>query len=343
MKKRFVICCLFLSQLFYSCSTDVNIYADYKEVPVIYGVLDAGSDTNYIKITRSFYVQGDPYESALDPDSSNYPGKLDVRLIEYCNSDSVLEIILYTITIHDKMDGVFYAPLQKLYYTAERLALNQKNKNYSYRLCVVFADGTVTTKADIVGNDSFDVQSLGVNFSKQYFGAVPRRFLFHPATNASYYDVYFAFNFKEQRGLDADSVPRRVQWHVGTYSEFELSTHMENNCYVFYYRPEVFWEVLDGFLGNDTVAGNGLRRFFGDYPIDVIITAGGSKLDQYVHTSDAMIGSSQGDSDFSLINGGYGVFSSRFTVRHAVGFGGETVPDLLAERRWGFKFIGGRE
>ena len=118
-----------LMAFFASCSTDVNIYADYKEFPIVYGVLDVNADTNFIKITRSFYVQGDPYESALNPDSSNYSGKLDARIVEYCNGDSVREFILDTITIRDKSEGLFYAPLQKMYYTTERLPMKTDTKN----------------------------------------------------------------------------------------------------------------------------------------------------------------------------------------------------------------------
>jgi hypothetical protein len=99
---------------------------------------------------------------------------------------------------------------------------------------------------------------------------------------------------------------------------------------------------LEKFIGDDTVANDSLKRFFGDYPVDVIITAGGDKLNQYVHASEALLEPGLGESDLSPMNGGYGVFSSRFTVSHAVGLGGETVPDLLAEDRWGFKFIGGK-
>lgn len=343
MKNKFSLFFVLVCVLLASCSTDVDLYAEYKQVPIVYGLLDANADTNFIKITRSYYVQGDPYEMALNPDSSNYPGKLDVRLVEYCNGDSIREIIFDTITIHDKMQGVFYAPSQKLYYTTERFPLNNRNQKYSYLLKVVLPDGTLITRTDLVGDSGFDVQSLGVNFSKAYFGAASRRFLFHPAINAAFYDVYFAFNFKEQREPDGDSVPRTMQWYIGTYVDYELSHFMEGDCYVFHYRPESFFAELESFIGADTLkAGVYLKRFFGDYPVDVIIAAGGDKLSQYVHTSDALVGATQVSNDFALINGGNGVFSSRMTIRHAVGLGGETVPDLLAERKYGFKFIGGK-
>ncbi|MCR5660451.1 MAG: hypothetical protein K6G25_14140 [Bacteroidales bacterium] len=340
MKKVSIVFFLSFMALFFSCSSDIDLYADYKEVPIIYGLLDATADTNFVKITRAFYVQGDAYQIALNPDSSNYPGKLDARLVEYCNGDSIREILLDTITLHNKEQGIFYAPSQKLYYTTESLCMNGTNNKYSYRLKIVFGDHTLVTEADMVGNGGFDVQSLAVNFSKEYFNSIPRRFLFRPAINAGFYQVSMAFTFLEQRTPDSDSISRTMYWDLGYWNESALSTHTDEGYYVFYYRPEVFYEMLHEFIGGDTMV-TGLRRYITDYPVEVCITAGGEKLRQYAYNNNTSNGFSQGDTEFSLIDGSYGVFSSRMTIRHAVRLAGETVPELVAERKWGFKFIGG--
>ena len=342
MKRLYIFLCLPLAALFFACSTDVDLYADYKDVPVIYGLLDARADTNFVKISRAFSVEGDAYQSALNPDSSDYPGKLDARIIEYCNGDSLREIILDTITIHNKKQGVFYTPNQKLYYTTEPLHLNNNKDHYSYRLKVVLPDRTLTTKADIVGNNGFGVQSLAVNFSKEYFGAVSRQFLFHPATNGGVYQISMAFTFLEQRTPEDDSVPRTMYWDIGIFPEDYFSHHTDGDAYVFPYRPETFYEHLQEFIGGDTAIA-GLRRYISDYPVEVTITAGGERLRQYIYNNDESSGFVLGDPEFSLIDGGYGVFSSRTTVRQSVRLGGETVPDLVAMTNWGFKFMGGRE
>ena len=342
MKRLSIILCLPLVVLFYSCSTDVNLYADYKEIPIIYGVLDAGADTNYVKITRVMSVQGDSYQVAANPDSSNYPGKLDVRIVEYCNGDSLREIILDTITIHNKEQGIFYAPDQKLYYTTEKLNLNSKKEKYSYRLKVALPDRTLTTKTDMVGDNGFGIQSLAVNFSKEYFGMVSRQFLFHPTINAKFYQISMAFTFLEQRTPDDDSVPRTMYWDVGIYPLDYFSLHMEGDAFVFPYRPETFYEHLTEFIGGDT-AIVGLKRYIGDYPVEVVIAAGDEKLRQYIYNNDLSSGFVMGDPEFSLIDGGCGVFATRSTIRQSVRLGGETVPDLVSMTNWGFKFIGGRE
>lgn len=342
MSKNLWVLLLVCVASFSACTTDIDLYADYKEMPVIYGLLDANADTNYVKITRIMSVQGDAYQVASNPDSSDYPGKLDVRIVEYRNGDSLREIVLDSITIHDKEQGVFYAPDQKLYYTTEKLKINTPKSNYSYRLKVALPDRTLTTKADIVGNNGFDVQSLAVNFSKQYFGLSPRKFLFHPAINANLYQVSMAFTYLEQRTPDGDSVPRTMLWNVGSFPDDYFMYSMEGDCYVFPYMPETFYEKLVEFIGGDT-AVVGLKRYIGDYPVEVIITAGGEHLKQYYDYNNASSGFVLGDPEFSLIEGGYGVFSSRMTLRKTVRLGGETVPDLLSMTNYGFKFIGGQD
>ncbi len=340
MKKLFTLLFLPLTALFYACSTDIDFYAEYEEKPVIYGLLDSNADTNYIKITRTFSVRGDAYLTATNPDSSDYPGKLDVRMIEYCNGDSIREIVFDTITIHNKEQGVFYAPHQKLYYTTEPLGINRNGKEYSYRLSVVLPDRTLTSETKMAGDKYFNVQSLGMNFSKEYFGK-NRPFLYRPAPNAGIYHVTINFTYLEQRTPDGDSVPRTMSWEKGNYYERDLIHHMMEGCYVFYYRPDEFYAHLREFIGGDTTEG--VRRFITDYPVEVTIDAGGEELSQYIYLNDPYNGVPLGDNDLALIDGGYGVFSSRMRVKHGIRLGGETVPELVEITNWGFKFIGGEE
>ena len=220
--------------------------------------------------------------------------------------------------------------------------MNSIKDKYRYRLRVVLPDRVLVANADMVGNTGFDIQSLAVNFSKEYFDAIPRHFLFHPAINGAFYDVVLTFTFKEQRTPDGDSVPRTMRWPVATYTESELLNNMDGDAVMFFYRPETFYAKLSEFIGGDT-AVVGLKRFISDYPVEVIIYAGGDNLRQYVYNNNVDNGFSAGDNEFSLIDGGYGVFSSRMTLRRAVKLGGETVPELVEMSNWGFKFIGGGE
>ncbi len=317
------------------------MYADYKVIPIVYGLLDANLDTNYIKITRAFYaLNDDATQIAMNPDSSNYPGKLDVRLTEYCNGDSIRQIILDTITIGNKEPGAFYAPKQKLYYTTEQLKKNTKNESYQYELSIVLPDRVLVSKTDMVGSNGFRVKSLAANFSEEYFG-VNRPLEYYPAINATSYEVSMSFTFKEQRYPGGDSIPRTMHWRLGRFSsDYLYYNFVDNSYYKVTYKPERFYEQLIDFLGDDT-AVFGLTRFIGDYPVEITVAAAGEELTQYMEWNSIGNYGTVSGNDFTLIDGGVGVFSSRMTTKSRVRLAGTTVPELVAHRNWGFKFSGG--
>lgn len=333
----FVVCVGFFS----CCKHEVDLYADYRQIPIVYGVLDAQADTNFIKITRAFYAPGNATQIAMNPDSSNFPGRLDVRLTEYLNNEPTREIVLDTITLSNKQEGAFYAPKQKMYYTTETLCQNATNKRYSYRLTIAFPNGdTISEQCDIVGNTSFKVQSLAFNFSKEYFGK-RRQFRFKPAINGAQYGFKLGFTFLEQRTPDSDSIPRTMYWNLGTYDDNYLSTHTVEDYYVIEYYPDAFYAELAEFIGGDTAIG-GMKRYITDYPIELTMSACGQNLKQYIYYNDPSHTVTPGDLEFSLIEGGYGVFSSRMSRITDLRLAGTTVPDLLEKTNWGFVFIGGR-
>ncbi len=338
-KIHFQAVILFLAVLSASCKPEVGIYADYREIPVIYGLLDASADTNYIKITRSFYAASDATQTALNPDSSNYPGRLDVRLTEYRNGEQTREIILDTITIRNKQTGNFYAPAQKLYYTSEPLNSNTVGEKYSYMLSVALPDSTLHVKADIVGGCDFRVKSGAVNFSKESL-YINRPFYFYPAINAVYYEMEMSFTFLERRTPSSDSVLRTMHWKVAHHEDYYLASHMNEDAYVFTYRPETFWVVLRKFLGDDTLT-DGVLRFIGDYPIELCISACGKNQRRYIYFNDPVNGIAPGDPEFTIIKGAFGVFSSRMAIRTKLRLAGKTVPDLMDNRYYGFRFMGG--
>ena len=131
-----------------------------------------------------------------------------------------------------------------------------------------------------------------------------------------------------------------MYWDKGNYLESDLQNTMEDGCYVFWYSPEEFYAQLIEFIGGDTV--DAVRRYLQDFPLEVTIEAGGEKLQHYIYVNDPVNGIPLGDNDFSLIDGGFGVFSSRMTVKHGIRLAGNTVPELMEMPHYGFKYIGGK-
>lgn len=324
--------------LFSSCSTRVDLYADYKEVPVIYGLIDYQKDTNYIRINRAFCGSNDnpinANEVALIADSCNYPGKLNARIIElkrgYGNEylPTGTEFILDTITIHDKDSGMFYFPHQKVYFATtatngERFKRNAGSNIYKYRLEIYMGNDTVSSETGIVGDDDFGINTQQLTFVPNETGL--NRISFRTADNASFYELSFQFNYEEVK--NGHTYQKSVHYNFGT----QMPDEQEHSAVYFGYPKSLLFNLLGNAIGGDTI---GVTRHVGNCILT--LSAGGDDLYNFILVNTQGGGYSQTVPDYTNINGGYGVFSSRLTL---------TKDDImLAPRptliqlygRWGF-------
>lgn len=326
-----------------SCSTDVDLLADGADVPIVYSLLDLDADTNYVKITHTMNANGTAI-NANNPDLANYPGKLDVRMTEFCNGDSIRQFIFDTITIHNKEGGLFYSPAQKLYYTTEHLSKNTPGKNYSYRLYVVLPDRVVTADALAVGSEDFRIQTTVADFSGGYHfldeTKATHEIWFLAALNGGFYDVYMSFTYYERRDWTSDTIPRTFTWHMGTYYQFFLPQYLHGDAFVIRYYPYDLYKHLYEFIGDDTLVP-GLRRYLDDYPIQVTVTAGDRNIEEYVYYHNMNPHNTTGENYQTNVKGGYGVVSTTKTIVGEMRLGGTTVPELVEETKYGFKYVGG--
>ena len=120
--KYLALLSLFTSSLFTSCSTDVNVIADYKEIAVVYGLLDVSQPIQYVKINKAFLGKGDAFAMAQEPDSTNFnPADMSVILEKYNGSNLVSSALLYDTIIQAPEGGNFSKKNNIIYATREVL------------------------------------------------------------------------------------------------------------------------------------------------------------------------------------------------------------------------------
>ena len=157
--------------------------------------------------------------------------------------------------------------------------------------------------------------------------------------DASYDEARLAFSFLEQRTPESQKVRRTMEWPIGVFYRINLDDHPVDGAYLINYKAYDFDFELDRFFGNDT-AVPGLTRYLSDYPFQVILTAGGENLAHYLLFNDATHSSLDPENGFTVIEGAYGVFSSKVTKIGKMRPGGTTLPDLL-KTKYGFRYVGG--
>ena len=133
MKKIYLLVSVF-TIIFISCDTDFDVNAEWEEVTVVYGLLDAGDDnkTQQIKISKAFLGKMDALQMAQYADSINFDqGELAVKVIRVKNNG-----IRDTITLDEvptlRNDGVFNDSI--IVYTFENN--NFLNSNSEYELLI---------------------------------------------------------------------------------------------------------------------------------------------------------------------------------------------------------------
>lgn len=321
---------------FNACSTDVDLYADYKNITIVYGLLDAKQDTNFVKINKAFLGPGNAMDIALIADSCNYPGKLDARILEYRASQGnnhyqkTDEFQLDTITVYDKTPGIFYAPEQLLYYTTHKIKTNDERFKYRYDLYIDRGDTILTSSTDIVGGGTFNVQQSVLNFSSVVdMGALK----WYPAPNAAVYEVNIEFHYTEISPTH-DSVEKVMHWSLGTHSIDDLA--FENGCYSTPYKASLFFANLAMELGNDTLDRTVERVFF-EPSLRVSLAAGGSELYNFISVNAPSSSIVQNIPEYTNINGGYGVFSSRAFITKKLKLSSQTVTELINHDNWNFR------
>ena len=329
-----------------SCSTDVDLYNDYKDIPVVYGLIDAQADTNYIKITKAFCSDNshpiDANVIALIYDSSNYPCKLDAFIEELKSSsgqhfEPTGRILwLDTLTIHNKKPGHFYSPHQQLYYTAERFNTNTSGNKYRYKLNIVKPDGdTATAETGIVSGNTrvitskVDFQSTPSNESNELlFKSTEQAMLYEIAMQFDYWEVY----------PGKPRVKKEVSWSYGTKRlKKKKKVVGTEDFYKLYYSVNTLFNMLETAIGNDTVWDvnhPNVMRYMGDFI--VYISAAGEDFNDYYQFTQAMQNGLSLSTDYSNIEGGCGLFSSRILVRNTLRLSSGTRFDLF-RKPWGFQ------
>ena len=347
MKKLFLSLSLLASLAFFNaCTTDVDLYADYKDITVIYGLLNATMDTNYVRINRAFSGSNDTHinanEVALIADSCNYPGKLKAYIVEYKTGygNQYLPtgdtLMLDTMTIRDKEEGIFYAPYQKVYYTTdkEKFANNIENSKYKYKLFVFKGNDTITGETGVVGGGSFKIINSSLHFSSDA-NDKSSKIKFTAADNAVFYDMKFVFTYHESIN-GGPMVEKQVSYSCDTKNVDELSS--EGGSYFFSYSNKVLFTLLEAAIGADTIYDTNhpnVVRYFDGHPIQIKLSAGADELYNYIQVNSEST-FLQSVPDYTNIKGGYGVFSSRINLMKEAGLSSGAQTDLYGKTAWGF-------
>lgn len=310
---------------FYRCSTEVDLYADYQDIAIVYGILDYSDDTTWLKITKAFTGPGNALEMAKIPDSSNFPYKLGVSLEGVKQGQDLEPLIFDTLTITNKKEGdsIFYFPNQLMYF-----ALGELDEDATYNLKILNRDKEIESNTVMVRNFAILKPRNIISFVSQGEPS-DGEIEWNSAANGKRYETYYVFNYKELSPGASDTLYLTVRWSLGSQESIDTDggEKMEER-----YSGEGFY----GRLNEELPDIPNVERWAG--PVDVYVTAGSQELQNYIAINNASGSLLTEVPTYTNITNGIGIFASRHTATRSVELSTNSLKYLIEANDLGFQY-----
>ena len=329
------------------CSTDVDLNAPYLRTPVVFGLLDAAADTQWVRINRTWLGPGNQFDAAAIADSSEYaPEELQVRVIERVGRIVTNTFYLSDTTRSDKQDdGVFYAPEHQAWYFVPENGLNPAAE---YDLEVDVADGTeVRATTDMIASVAGNITQPppGVIGYKMGFANIgpasvtypDQTFKWSTTPGASRYEVTLILHVIEREWADAahtvlvEERTRDIEWFIGAV---DAASTAGGQVLMKEINGERFFTTLASRLEANPL----ITRQLGVWnattgnveAIDFILTIANEPLATYLDVNAPVTGVIQERPSYTNVVGGLGLWASRARQGvYGIGYTTDTIEHLV--------------
>jgi hypothetical protein len=314
---------LLSSPLFYSCDSTLNVNAPWKDITVVYGLLNQNDSIHYLKITKAFLGEGNALIFSKIPDSSNYPGRLDVRIEEwkmsYDNNGNVydsqfIKAIPFdtaTITNKEKGDSIFYYPDQLIYKSGITSKLNPDN---TYKLYIKdnLTGKEITAETVLIQKLTEITKPLPAPARASFNPGTKNQIIWVTVKGGKRYQFVARFHYLEVSKTDtSDKKSKFVDWVI--FNDYKTNNTKGGEDVTQVYSSDAFY----------TVIGNGIHKNIKDenlsdnytraaYKMEYIFTIAADDMNTYMEVTEPSSTIVQEKPPFTNIVNGIGLFSARY-------------------------------
>lgn len=305
----------------WGCRQDFDITAPYRELPVVYGLIDIQDSIHYLRIQRAFV---DSSLSALTiatrPDSLYYPDILDVTVANDCTGQSwLLERISGDQIGLPKEEGLFASGTHVLYRFAAQL---EPGHHLRLHLLNRQTGHEATSSTGLVGPFNTIVPAPGYVVS---WGGGQDEFVnlaWKPAAHALVYEMVFSFHWYDVPNSGTDTVPQVLSFTI--FGNMVTAPPASELNLTQPYPTMALYQQIGSMIHEDSTLHR-IPRF-----VRWRITAGGTALGLLVGNQQVQQGITAGQNltVYTNIDNGLGIFSSRYTMEFDNALGSNAMDSL---------------
>lgn len=279
--------------IIHGCKTDFEVVAPYKEIPVVYGLLNASDSLQYIRIQKAYLGEGNALTMAQNADSIYYPDILDVKLEEFNSNGTFIRSINLIRDVQPKEEGVFASMVHYIYRTQGEKIFAQ----YHYKLSITNREtGTVFTSQTEVVDDLNVLKPTPFPSQINWLG-FPYAIEYSPFEEGYLYQLIIRFYYTERNVFTNDTKLKYLDWKFPERTKNESSAFTIGNSDFFI------------FVASQLEPDPSVKRHAVEF--EFYFHVAGKAFTEYIQVNTAPTGINQEIPLFTNINNGLGIFSSR--------------------------------
>ncbi|MCD4696738.1 MAG: hypothetical protein K8S16_10915 [Bacteroidales bacterium] len=339
--------------LLFSCETDFKTIANYEDITVVYGLLDQKDSNQYIKINKAYLSEGDVLTYAQNPDCTNYINKLNVWMEEWTESgDPIGTIVFDTTTIYNKEPGLFYYPEQVLY------NWQRPETPFGFEYVIIGFNDTIDIipiwlnensifKLKIQNPESGKIISSETKLVKEFCFTSPppsvfiifindpsgqKSFAWDEAENGGKYEFEMRFYYQEVLHNSSDTLSKYI-----TLAKNTVSASAGSNGLTYYYKDQSFFSSCTNLIPYSSPADeeNVKDRLTGN--VEVTVSVAEEEYALYIQVNEPSTSIVQEKPQYSNIENGIGLFSSRYRKKLIKDLHTQSVSELVQIEALKFK------
>ncbi|MCO6492121.1 MAG: DUF4249 family protein [Phaeodactylibacter sp.] len=334
MNKNLIFTLLSTIFILSACSTDFELEAEWKDIPIVYSFLSVQDTAHYVRVEKAFLEPGGNALEIAQVADSIYYQNLTVELENLTtNQTFVMERVDGGGEGYPKDEGIFANEPNVLYkLRASEVPFGEGD---SIRLVLNRGDEVepATAELAILGEIRTNRFSPPERITRTRFGST-LPIAWTPDEHARIFDLRFVFHYQERLPGETNFTPKSAIWVVS-----RNVTAPDNNGDVITF--DAGWESFYQALATQIPVIEGAERVVGS--MDLVVTGAGEALYQFVRVSRANTGitSAQSIPSYSNVEGGLGIVTSRYTaMRQGIVFAEEALDSLqtgIYTRNLGFE------
>lgn len=319
MNKIVLVIAVLGSAILYSaCSNDIDLAADWKDVPIVYGLLSASDTANYIRVQKAFLDNNKNAFDVAQISDSLYYDNITVRLKNLADpSESyVLNRVDGNLEGFPRESGVF-ANAPNYLYKLKLPGGESLSAGEEYQLELNRGDDLplVTATAALVDDIEFRSPSSNPTNADAVKWHNLLRVEWRSKPTAYIFDVILYLHIEEKDVTNpANDRVTTLEWKV-VENEIAQASGIGSTAQI---RGEVriTGNQLYQYLGSKLEVNPNIARKFLSF--DVLAVGGGEAFSEYLEAGNANTGitSTQVIPTFTNLSEGFGIFSSKNSEFH---------------------------